>query len=115
MRLIKLIKNELSPLLTIIFNMYLNEGIFSDAFKIVKVIPLYKGGDTLCSEKYRPISLLPQLSKILEKLINIRFTRYLLNKYNIISNSQYGFRSSMSTYDAFIILMLIQLNLLLTL
>ena len=66
MRLIKLIKNRVSPLLTIIFNRCLNYGIFPDAFKIVKVIPIYKGGDKLSTKNYRPISLFPQLSEILE-------------------------------------------------
>ena len=77
MRLIKFIKNELS-LLTIIFNRCLNDGIFPYTFKIYKVIPLYKVGDKLSAENYRPISLLPQLSKILDKLIKIRFTSYLI-------------------------------------
>ena len=63
MQLIKLIKNEISPLLTIICNRFLNDGIYPDAFKIAKVIPLYKGWDKLSAENYRPISLLPQLSK----------------------------------------------------
>ena len=85
MQLIKLIKNKLSPLLTIIFNICLNDGIFPDAFKISKVRYLYKGGDTLTAENDRPISLLPQVSTILEKLIKVRFTSYL-NKYNIIDN-----------------------------
>ena len=59
MRLIKLVKNELSPLLTIIFNRCLNDGIFPISFKIAKVIPLYKEGDTFSAENYRTISLLP--------------------------------------------------------
>ena len=77
-------------------NSCLNDGIFPDAFKIVKVIPLYKGGDKLNVENYRPISLFGQLSKILEKFIKVRFTSYL-NKYNIISDSQYGVRANMLT------------------
>ena len=101
MRIIKLIKNELSPLLTIIFNRCLNYGIFPDSFKIVKVLPLYKGGDKLNVENFRTISLLPQLSKILEKLIKVRFTSYI-NKYNIISDSQYCFKANMSTSGALI-------------
>ena len=82
MRLIKLITNELSPLITIIFNICLNYGKFPDAFKIDKIIPPYKGGDTFSAKNYRPISLLPQLSKLIEKLIKVRFTSYL-KKYNI--------------------------------
>ena len=55
----------------------------------------------MSADNYRTISLLPQLSKILEKLIKVRFTSYL-NKYNIISDWQYGFRANMSTSDALI-------------
>ena len=51
-----------------------------------KVIPLYEGGDQLSAENHRQISLLPQLSKTLEKLIKVRFISYI-NKYNIISYS----------------------------
>ena len=55
------------------------------------------------SENYSLIPLLPRLSKILEKLIKVRFTSYL-NKYNIISDSQYGFRTNMSTSGTLIYL-----------
>ena len=55
----------------------------------------------MSAENYRPISLFPQLSKIIEKLIKVRFTSYL-NIYNIISDSQYGCRANMSTSDALI-------------
>ena len=55
MRLIKLSKNELSPLLTIIFNIFLNDGIFPDTYKIAKVIPLYKGGGYIVCRQYRSI------------------------------------------------------------
>ena len=55
----------------------------------------------MSAENYRPISLLSQLSKILYKLIKLKFTSYL-NKYTIISDSQYGFRDNMSTSDALI-------------
>ena len=48
---------------------------------------------------YKPISLLPQFSKILEKLYNNRLNMFL-NKCNILSPIQYGFRSSMSTTEA---------------
>lgn len=99
MYIIKQINNEISPLLTIIFNKSLSSGIFPNILKRSKVIPLYKSGDKSKTSNYRPISLLPQLSKILEKIIKSRLLTFI-NKYNIISDSQYGFRQNTSTGDA---------------
>ena len=63
------------------------------------VIPLYKSGEKNVFTNYRPISLLTQFSKILEKLYNNRLDMFI-NTCSILSPSQYGFRSSMSTTDA---------------
>lgn len=60
---------------------------------------MHKGGDKDDVNNYRPISVLPSISKILEKLINNRLLNYL-NKYNLISKSQFGFRQGLSTEDA---------------
>ena len=67
--------------------------------KIAKVIPLFKNGNKSEFSNYRPISLLSQFSKILEKLFNERLQQFL-NTNNILSNSQYGFRTHMSTVHA---------------
>ena len=76
------------------------KGIFPDVLKTTKVIPLYKKGNQNYYKNYRPISLIPQLSKILDKLIKNQLLSFI-NKYNIISNCQYGFRKILfSTSDA---------------
>ena len=67
--------------------------------KIVKVIPVFKAGDKCVFTNYRPISLLPQFSKILEKLYNARLDNFL-NRYGLLCPNQYGFRSNMSTSHA---------------
>ena len=67
--LLKVIKASISPSLTIIINQMLT-GIFPDAFKLSKVIPLFKKGDSSLLVNYRPISLLPTISKIFEKVIH---------------------------------------------
>uniref|UniRef100_A0A672GN57 Reverse transcriptase domain-containing protein n=1 Tax=Salarias fasciatus TaxID=181472 RepID=A0A672GN57_SALFA len=67
--------------------------------KIAKVIPLFKKGNKNDVSNYRPISLLPQLSKILEKLFVIRLNKFIV-KHNILSNNQYGFRTNHSTATA---------------
>ena len=82
-----------------IFNLSLNCGIVPDCMKISKVIPVYKKGakDNICN--FRPISLLPALSKILERIIYTRLLNFL-NKNNITSHFQFGFRQKHSTSHA---------------
>ena len=67
--------------------------------KIAKVIPLYKNGSKHLFTNYRPVSLLPQFSKILEKLFNSRLDSFL-ERHNVLSESQYGFRTKRSTSQA---------------
>ncbi len=92
--------NELisAPIATI-FNKSFENGTVPDIMKIAKVIPVYKSKDPKQFTNYRPISLLPTLSKILEKVVYKRLYEYLIKK-NILYNSQYGFRNSHSTIDA---------------
>ena len=69
--------------------------------KIAKVIPIFKSGEKGVFTNYRPISLLPQFSKILEKLYNDRLDSFLF-KYSILSPSQCGFISNILTSHALI-------------
>ena len=55
--------------LTYIYNTSLENGTFPKEMKIAKVIPLFKAGDKKLFSNYRPVSLLPQFSKILEKIM----------------------------------------------
>ncbi|CAB3228852.1 unnamed protein product [Arctia plantaginis] len=98
-KLIKQFKSIFVPPLTYIFNLCINAGVFPDLFKRALIHPIYKTGDVDRVNNYRPISVLPSLSKILEKIINTRLKKYLEEK-DIISINQYGFRSNRSTNDA---------------
>ncbi len=69
--------------------------------KIAKVIPVFKSGEKNNFNNYRPISLLPQFSKVLGKLFNIRLTKYI-EKHNVLFSGQYGFRKNMSVSYALI-------------
>ena len=69
--------------------------IFPDKLKTAKIIPLHKGGKIDKINNYRPISILSNLSKIFEKVINMRFIDFL-KKHNVISDYQFGFRERMS-------------------
>jgi exonuclease III len=84
-----------SPL-TYICNKVLQTGIFPDRLKYAEVKPLYKKGDKkeLCN--YRPISLLPNFSKVIEKVIYKRLSQHL-HINNILVDEQFGFRKGSST------------------
>lgn len=98
-KLLKDFRHQLVPHLTYIFNMCLANGIFPYALKRSQISPIHKGGDRNHILNYRPISILPSISKLLEKIINSRLIKYLEDK-NIISDNQFGFRKGKSTDDA---------------
>ena len=79
-----------------IFNKSIVQSIFPDQLKIAKVIPIHKVGNENSSNKFRPISLLPAISKVLEKLVNNRMLNFI-TKFNNISPNEYGFRAAHST------------------
>ena len=91
----KIVPHILTPLRHIC-NTSLGQGIFPDEMKIARIIPLFKSGDKQNVSNYRPISLLPQFSKILEKIFNNRLMNFL-NSNNLLYLRQYGFRKNMST------------------
>ena len=82
-----------------IFNLSLSNGHFPTSMKIAKVIPLFKKGDALDVNNYRPIPLLSVFSKKMEKIIHTRVVSFL-TKHNILSNTQFGFRRKHSTIHA---------------
>ena len=88
------------PLLKLI-NKSFTIGIFPSVLKIARVIPIHKGGDLNELINYRPISILPTVSKIFERLIHIRLESFI-NKYHILSDSQHGFRKGYNTETALI-------------
>ena len=79
--------------------MYFTTGIVPNQLKIAKVIPVFKNGDSNYVNNYRPISILTRLSKIFEKCVYAR-TINVLNKFDILTSSQFVFRSKHSTTHA---------------
>lgn len=79
-----------------IFNLSFSKGQFPTDMKTAKIIPIYKSGEKNQFNNYRPISLLPSVSKILEKLVSQRLVSFL-NKHKLLYNNQYGFRQKHST------------------
>jgi hypothetical protein len=96
----KMIKKErvkFSKLTVNLINETLLNGTFPEVLKTAKVIPIFKKGDKQNLNNYRPISLLPVLSKVLEKIINKQITEEL-NEFHLIDDDQYGFRAEHSTH-----------------
>ncbi len=81
----------ISELLTYICNLTFQTSKFSNKMKIAKVVPLYKTGHHFTNDI--PVSLLPQFSRILEKLFKNRLDK-LIDKHRLLSDSQYRFRSN---------------------
>ena len=90
----------LAPVIAHLVNVSQKTGIFPDKGKTARVIPVYKNkGSKDTFDNYRPISLLPVFSKILEKLIYNKVFDFLV-RYQILFESQYGFRKERNTTHA---------------
>ena len=70
-------------------------GIVPNKLKIVHVVPILKSSDKALFSNYRPISVLPCFSKILERIIYNRIINYL-NDFNVLCDNQHGFRKNLS-------------------
>lgn len=92
-RLLKTIKNIISPSIAAIINKSLTSGKFPNKLKIAKVFPIFKNESKSDPSNYRPISILTTISKIFEKHVNKHLMGYL-NKYNLIHECQSGFRQN---------------------
>jgi hypothetical protein len=77
-RALKIAADIIAPSITWILNLSLKTGIFVDAWKKACVLPIYKSGDRRLCENCRPISILPVISKILERSVFINYTNFLM-------------------------------------
>jgi hypothetical protein len=91
-------KERASPVFHITSPLDIGKGEFPITLKTATVIPIFKKGDKTNLNNYRPISLLPVISKIFEKVINNQLTSKIDNGY--IDDNQFGFRQGFSTEDA---------------
>ena len=81
---------------TKIINQMLHTEIFPEQLKISKVLPLHKANDKMSLTNYRPIALLPSISKIFECVLLEQLTIHFTDN-NLLSPLQYGFRAKHST------------------
>ena len=81
--------------------MVLLSGTFPDILKTAKIIPIYKKGDPLECDNYRPVSLSSNIGKLIEKLIHVRLNIFLETN-NCLYENQFGLRKRHSTNHALI-------------
>ena len=102
-KIIKISCSALLKPLCHIFNLSLFTGVFPDELKLAKVVPLYKAGDARKFSNYRPVSVLPVFSKVLERLMYNRLLAHI-NANNLLYKFQFGFHNKHSPNLAMIYL-----------
>ena len=98
---IKLVAEEITPALTYVINLSIETSVFPDIWKWAKVVPLLKSSsaDPILPKSYRPVALLPVLSKVLEKVVFDQLVQYL-EKNNLVHPNLHGSRAGHNTATA---------------
>ena len=99
--ILKTCATEIFRIIAYLINKSITDGVVPCQWKIAKIIPLHKKGDKCQPDNYRPISLLPCVSKLLERVVQKQLLNYL-NDNDILVKEQSGFRSKHSTTTALI-------------
>ena len=95
-RVIKEVASEISGPLSGFLNYCIREGFYPGFFKVARVVPVYKGEDPTMFGNYRPVSVLPVLSQVFERVLQNRLVEFLGDK-GVLVPGQYGFRAGHST------------------
>ena len=98
-QILKVAANSIAPSLTHIFNHGLISNCFPDEWKMARLVPIHKKGPRDLIENYRPISVLPVISKIMERILYEQIYQYLSDN-SLLTEYQYGFRKMHSTVSA---------------
>ena len=96
---LKKIKNTIILPLLHIFNLSLQRGVFPNALKQALIVPVFKSGSRIDVNNYRPIALLSIFSKLFETCVSKRLMNFL-EKNNMLSSRQFGFRRNLGTEQA---------------
>jgi hypothetical protein len=97
---IKKLSNKLVPMLLLLISAIFSSGIYPTIFKKAVVVPIFKSGSRLAIENYRPISVLPVLNKIIERIIFKRLSQFFHHHQKFTFTHQFGFREKCSTENA---------------
>ena len=99
--ILKAVKGIIAPSLTDLFNASIQSKIFPDDFKVARVTPIFKNGETDDLGNYRPISILGSIARVFEKLLYKQLHDFLVEN-KIFNAQQWAFRSLHSTALALI-------------
>jgi len=96
LKLTKFVRTQICVPLAHVFNLSVENGLFPKSLKCSRTVPVFKSGQASRCDNYRPISLVPTFSKILEKIVAVKLTNHLdLN--NLLYKHQYGFQRGKQT------------------
>ena len=98
---LKDMKSEISIPLSTLTNLSFHTGIFPSSLKLARVMPIFKKGDQQDCNNYRPISVLSNIRKLIEKLLYTRIYNFL-NQNKCLCNNQFGIQNHHSTKHALI-------------
>ena len=102
MKTIKKARKSLEPLILKLVNTTISTSTYADLLKIIKILPHSKPDkDILLTESWRPINLVPALSKIIEKTMSLQIMEHLVRN-NLIHNNHHGGLKGKSTQTAVI-------------
>ena len=102
-RILKFHANALAPSLAALINHSLSLGKFPDAWKLANIIPLFKKGDKQNVKNYRPVSLLSNIGKVMEKIVCKKLYEYCM-KYGFLTWRNAGFKRNEGTINQLVYL-----------
>lgn len=88
-----------SPLIAEYVNAIMNTGDFHDELKLNRIVPILKCGNPLDASNYRPINILPSLSKLIEMVLYDRIYDFSM-QFGLINANQFGFQRQSGTLSA---------------
>jgi len=96
---LKICAVHIAPVVAYLINTSFERGQFPHQLKVAKIVPIFKKGDKTDQNNYRPISILPIISKVFEKCFASRLLDFF-KSHNLLTPSQFGFLPGSSTVDA---------------
>ena len=95
-RLLRDSATAISQPITYLINLSLQTGNIPEEWKTARITPIHKSGSITSTDNYRPISVLPILSKILESNVHTQLMEYV-ERHGLLSKNQFGYRTKRST------------------